>query len=315
MRRWLAVILFFILILVITYFVFPGRTDITVENQIPVNEKVFGKFFSDANTWKKILPDKYITTSTNNLPQFSVQSTQYIITKQKLSSADISINTPNSSAKSELFFLPSNNPNQVQLKWEAQFPYTINPIKRISNYFTGRAVTSQMQNLVQRLKSFYSKNENIYGFDIKRSLVADSNLISTYISSKNYPTTNEIYELVNTLSKYAEEKNAVVTNYPMLNIFRTDSNIFITKVAIPVNKRLPNNGRIEYKWMLGGGNILITTVTGGPQKIQKAFQALDTYVSDNNLVAPAIPFQSLVADRTKIQDTAKWVTVLYYPVM
>jgi hypothetical protein len=38
-------------------------------------------------------------------------------------------------------------------------------------------------------------------------------------------------------------------------------------------------------------------------------------VQDHQRVAPAIPFQSLVTDRTKQPDTSKWVTRLYWPIM
>jgi hypothetical protein len=67
--------------------------------------------------------------------------------------------------------------------------------------------------------------------------------------------------------------------------------------------------------MLGGGNILITEVKGGPASIKKAFNEMETYITDYRRTAPAIPFQSLITDRSKEPDTSKWVTKIYYPVM
>ena len=67
--------------------------------------------------------------------------------------------------------------------------------------------------------------------------------------------------------------------------------------------------------MLGGGNILITEVKGGSNKINNAYKQIRNYISDYNRIAPAIPFESLVTDRSKEPDSSKWVTRIYYPVM
>jgi hypothetical protein len=67
--------------------------------------------------------------------------------------------------------------------------------------------------------------------------------------------------------------------------------------------------------MLGGGNILVTDVNGGPSAIKYAFDRLEEYVSDTKRIPPAIPFESLITDRRKERDTSKWITRIYYPVM
>ena len=67
--------------------------------------------------------------------------------------------------------------------------------------------------------------------------------------------------------------------------------------------------------MLGGGNILVTDVKGGPYNIAKAFEAVEKYTEDHNRMAPAIHFQSLVTDRRQERDTSKWITRIYWPVM
>jgi hypothetical protein len=101
----------------------------------------------------------------------------------------------------------------------------------------------------------------------------------------------------------------------MLHITTSDSLQFTTRVAIPVNKKLPGSGSISYRWMLGGGNILVTEVKGGPYSIRQAFRQLEYYVVDHRRIAPAIPYESLVTDRRSQKDTAQWVTRIYYPVM
>ena len=62
------------------------------------------------------------------------------------------------------------------------------------------------------------------------------------------------------------------------------------------------------------GNILEAKVVGGPATIEKGEIAMKNFAKDYGKVSPAIPFQLLVTDRNKEQDTSKWITYLKYPV-
>ena len=101
----------------------------------------------------------------------------------------------------------------------------------------------------------------------------------------------------------------------MLNINSTDSSHYLVRVAIPVNKKLAGLGNISYKSMLGRGNILVTEVRGGNDEIVKAYKQIQNYIADHGRTPPAIPFESLVTDRREEQDSSKWITRIYYPVM
>jgi hypothetical protein len=63
-----------------------------------------------------------------------------------------------------------------------------------------------------------------------------------------------------------------------------------------------------------GGNLLIADVKGGPNTVNDAFEEVRMYMKDHKLVAPAMPFESMVTDRYLEKDTAKWVTKIYYPI-
>ena len=91
-----------------------------------------------------------------------------------------------------------------------------------------------------------------------------------------------------------------------MNLYTKDGITYLVRVAIPVDKQLPASGNISYKWMLGGGNILITEVKGGHAEIKKAYDQTELYVADHNRVAPAIPFQSMITDRRQEKDSTKW---------
>ena len=189
------------------------------------------------------------------------------------------------------------------------------PLKRVERYLKTRQIITDLKVLLEKAKNFYSRAENVYDLQVEHSLVVDSTLLFTSASTKSFPGTEFIYNLIDKLTAYATSHSAKITGYPMLNISTADSTEFLTKVALPVDKKLNSSGNISYRWMLGGGNILVTEVKGGPSAISKATKKLEEYIADHRYVSPAIPFQSLVTDRLKVKDTSRWVTKIYYPIM
>lgn len=198
---------------------------------------------------------------------------------------------------------------------ETAFPATGNPFSRVANYLKAVKIRDHFSAMLNAINSQYSKVGNLYGYDIRKEKVVDSNLVYTSATSKGLPAIDQVYSMVSKLKAYIQTQQATETGHPMLNVFTTDSLNYEVRVAIPVDRRLPDAGDIHYKWMLGGGNILITEVKGGPAEIKKAYTEVNHYVADYKRIAPAIPFESLVTDRSAEKDSTKWITRIYYPVI
>jgi hypothetical protein len=99
----------------------------------------------------------------------------------------------------------------------------------------------------------------------------------------------------------------------MLNIDSSGRKV-ITKIGIPIDREIDVTGTAyEIKRMVLG-NILISEVTGGPYTSKNATKQVELYMNDHKRKSPAIPYESLVVDRSAEPDTAKWVTRIYYPV-
>jgi hypothetical protein len=60
---------------------------------------------------------------------------------------------------------------------------------------------------------------------------------------------------------------------------------------------------------------LKTEVVGGPFTIESAHTAIEKYMNDRFLSAPAIPFELLITDRRQEPDTTKWKTTIFHPSM
>ena len=127
------------------------------------------------------------------------------------------------------------------------------------------------------------------------------------------PTTEEIYSLLSGLRSYIESQNGSIQAEPILHIRPVENNQMELMVAYPTDRNLKPNATYSLKQMIPGF-LLMGDVTGGPKSIELAEKNLEFYMRDYKLQSPAIPFQTLITDRSAISDTAKWITRLNYPV-
>jgi len=147
---------------------------------------------------------------------------------------------------------------------------------------------------------------------IQESSTKDTFLIATKSFFKGYPGTADIYGMVGKLRAYAEKVRAFETGYPMLNVTRVDSE-FQVMTALPVDRELRGGGDILYRRLVPG-KFLVGDVKGGVGSVDAGFERMRQYISDHGRTVMAIPFQSLITDRSKAPDSTQWLTRLYYPV-
>lgn len=309
MKKWRAIITGLI-VLILIYFIIPGTTTIKETLDIDKSSQALYRNMKDFGNWKKWWPE---ATAQNEI-KLPFNNSQYVLNDKAFNSFFIDIINKGTVIKSGLV-LTELNKDSTQLEWAAQIPASINPITRLQNYFKSKTIRADIRSLLLKMQSFYSGTLNTYGIEIKREFVKDSLLIATHDSTAGYPSVEKIYSLLNTLRNYATSEQATITDSPMLNIYSKDNKVFYTRVAYPLNKKLQSKDKIEYKWMLKGGNILTTEVKGGEGSLKKALHTMEEYMNDYNLKSPAIPFYSLISNRLIQKDSTKWITKIYYPVM
>jgi hypothetical protein len=313
MIKWLAWIVACLLILIICiYFFLPHNITIDKKTEARINLKTLQRGLLDDNTWKEWWPGKNVDT--NGSTSFEYKGYTYFITDKQLTTTTLSVRRDNFSTTAAINYIP-HDASHVIISGHINEDLPLMPVNRIRAYINLKALSNDLGDLLEHIKRYYSNDDHIYGIHIEKALVKDSSLISTSGNSKGYPGPVFIYGMINQLKAYAHAHNASQTDYPMLNVYTQDSINFLTRVALPVDKKLPSSGKIEYRWMLGGGNILVTEVKGGPGSINNAIHQMENYISDYNRTPPAISFQSLVTDRAIEPDSTQWITKLYYPVM
>jgi hypothetical protein len=176
-----------------------------------------------------------------------------------------------------------------------------------------KEVGEKIDVILNAFKSYVEKPENIYGVNFKQTFCNDSTLITLNLISTNYPTTALIYRMIDSLKDYAASQHAKEINFPMLNVSQISNTEYKVMVALSLDKRLAGTGRIVIKrfvpWKMLEGEVY-----GGTSLVIRALRQLYLFRDDHRLSIMAVPFQSLITDRSKEQDSTKWVTKVCAPI-
>ena len=300
----IALVLLIVFSVAAVYLFIPGKIPLKATISLNAAFPAVSRTLIDKNSWKKWWPGESL---------FNYNNQTFSIREQALSICVINIHSGKDTINSMLELVPVKN-DAMTIDWHAEQVTSNNPFIRFSRYRYAKTTEKNMNELLQSMKVFLEKTENIYGFEIKKRLVTDSVLISLRRSFEHYPNVQEIDAMIQDLRKYIIQNNAIEKNSPMLNVLTFDSSHYEAMSAIPVDKALPRTPEFSPKFLLKGGNVLEAQIQGGPLTIENSLKEFENYRSDYRYISPAIPYQLLVTDRLKETDTTKWVTKLYYPI-
>lgn len=311
MKKWL--LLLTLLLLTGTIYIYlwlPSRKKVAVT--IPVSATLSNTtiFLGDEEKWEQWWPDDDVPDTVLNKREFICNGYGYRISRTLHGVIEIDISKGTRTMGSSIVLTPYTV-DSVELNWNVFFPETSNPISRVQYNTTAKNVQECITTILEALARFLKEEKNIYGIDIITTKVKDTLLAVSTKSFKTVPTTNDIYKMITDLQTQITNRGGTVTGYPMLN-FNADSSTQEVMVALPINETI-TGANLIYKRMVPG-KILMTEIQGGLRNIQHAYLQLRKYYDDHRLESPAIPFQSLITDRSKEADTSKWVTRLYYPI-
>ncbi|HSU49476.1 MAG TPA: hypothetical protein VLJ41_02755 [Segetibacter sp.] len=291
----------------------PKELTISKVTLMQAKENTLFRYLSNEGKWKKWWPSKNITSAKNAV--YSFNGFTYSLSKSLYQAVEVKMANDGKVYAGRIVIVPVSL-DSVAVKWESTFTTSSNPFSRILDYQEAKKIRRNMEVILDSLKAFNEHKENLYAYNIHRATITDTFLVATKITTNHYPSTTEIYNLVETLEKYTESHGASKTNCPMLNVTTNDSIEYTTMVAIPTNKILPDNGNIVFKILMTDKDKTLTAeVKGGLQNIKKAYEELNMYMKDYNLSSRVIDWQSLITNRSKEIDSTKWITKIYIPVI
>lgn len=316
MKKMLGGLFIFLVLAIIAVFIFiPAQLHISAAAAMKANTNSLSRYLSDESKWVKWWPhgseEKQLVNESNPL-QWNTFT--YRLTKKLYNSAEVEIRRKDQIMNSKMFIIPLADDSLI-VQWQSAFKTSLNPFTRISQYQEAVNIKKNMTVILNSLKSFGENKEKVYAFPIYHTTLKDTFYISEKTVTTGYPPITVIYKLIENLRTYISAQKAKAGDFPILNITKKDSLHYATMVAIPVNKILDGNGNIAFKRMIVYQNKILTAeVKGGPEKIEEAHDALNTYIKDYNLTVPVIGWETLITDRSKETDSTKWITKICIPI-
>lgn len=311
-RKIIALVFIAAVLMTGVAFLMPSRINIDKTVFVKAKKNTVNRAINDIHLWKKWWPDSSGNTATGDA--LSYNNTVYEPQLPGLYAVAIGIKQGSKSYKT-IFSIIEYNADSVLLSWKCSIPVTSNPFTRISQYMHAKKVGDDMETILYAAQKFMSDPQNIYGIAITNQIVKDTLLLNTQAVFDHSPSTDEIYALINKLTKAADNKKAPVTGYPMMNIVEEDSAKYLLRVALPVSRPVTGQQDIEIKRMVPGNILVSDDIAGGSNAVEHACKQMMNYVHDFNKTLAAISFQSLITNRQLEKDSTKWITRIYCPVI
>lgn len=307
-------LIIFSLFVIGVYLLIPANIEFSTMAVIPTSENGTSRFVLDSTKWENWWPmdsSNYISGKKISA-RFEFNHNRFVLQEKQYKSATILISHKENSYSSQLILIPFQKDSTI-IQWKSKIKGGLNPITRIKEYQAALQMKTSMTDVLQGLRLFLSKTENVYGIPIERTGTPDTIIVSTKSILSEKPGTVQIYSMIEELKKYAESKGAIQTGLPIYNISLLKKGQHQLMCALPIDRELISTDRFTIRQMVKGA-FMKTEVLGGEYRIENAKTNMQQYFEDFQKVAMAIPFIMPVTNRMYETDSTKWITRLYYPV-
>lgn len=307
-RFWLTLFVVVIICVCVVYVFIPNPIIVSKSSFTYLKPTVVTRYLHDDSKWVQWFPSEKST-----IQQFIYNNIEYKPGGETYSSKEVTIIDDDNKYLSVIHIIPIGL-DSCGIEWQFQTNASNNPVKRIIQYQNAKKVWKQMDTLLTRFESAANNTKNVYGYKIDYTTLTDTTLVSTTISTKQYPTTGIIYNMIDKLRAYIQSQKVSEHNYPMLNITHLQNDTYQVKVGIPTSIPLKGNDEIEPKRMMMLTNkTLVANIVGDTSAINSTMRAVKHFMEDHQYQSPVIPFQQLVTDRRQQPDSTKWITKIFAP--
>jgi hypothetical protein len=317
MKKWFL-LLAIVILTTMVYIVIPDKIIVRKQIIANCNINIVNRFLIDTARWFKWWPSRILKTDVkynfNNLAHHN--GLQYKVNNVQYSTLNVVVKNENDSLSSgniTVFELSQVTKKSIFIDWEFELNSGDNPFSRAKSYFLAVRIKNSMDTILDAFRSFAENAKSVYGADFHQTMSHDSLLVTMSFFSSTYPTTDQIYSRIDSIKEFISDYGGTEINFPMLNVSKVSHNYFKIMIGLSVNKIFPDSNRFIIKrfvpWKMVEG-----LVEGGSYTVEKSFDQLQKYRDENQLTFMAIPFQSLVTDRSKVQDTSRWLTKICAPI-
>ena len=307
MKRFLLLVLSFLVIITIVGFLLPSNKTYTIKINSPIPFDGISRVIVNKGDWKRWWPGEMVNDST-----IAYKDAMFNIKTILLNGFELTGSLDDRPINFSFQSIATYNA-ETAITMTATVSLSRNPfIKVFQNIAPGGAVKT-LNELFNNTGTALSDVKKVYGFDIKLGKVPNSSYVSTSKYFDHQPGMEEVYALIKEVEDYIVAENGKIVNDPILNLSKESENKYMAMVALATERDLPTKGKFLLKQMMLG-NIVVSEVKGGPTAIQQCRQAVQFYVNDYRKVSPAISFERLITNRLTEKDSTKWLTTINYPV-
>lgn len=185
----------------------------------------------------------------------------------------------------------------------------------LNSWFNKSTLIQNAERSLVQLKEYMEDTRQLYGYEIKMTEVADTLFLyrtETVPYSDRKETTRKLFDQ---LISFAEEHGAGYNGTRILYSQHSDGEINLyASIGISNLIPLPEGSLFQHKKMPFGKKLLEATYQGTFGESGKAFQALETFKTDHNMVSMAMPFAKILNEDFDFSDSTYVQLKIYYPV-
>jgi hypothetical protein len=314
MKKWVLIpgIIVIVVLLFGVYFFASSENRVAAVSGSRCSVIAAGRYLTDTSKWSRWWP-RDGGPGIRRGPAFAYRGISYNVEGIFYNRVRVSIAQAGSgNIEADIHLLQISNDSML-MGADCKLPGGKGPFNSMGAYHRAKLLRENLDSVISAFSHFITIGRNVYGVDIVHAMSDDSILVTLSGYTPAYPTTDYIYTLIDSVRAYVDGAGAVAHNYPMLNVASVANHQFRTMVALSVNKRLAGNSRILVKrfvpWKMIEGD-----VRGGAHSADRAMDQLYLFRDDYHLSIMSIPFQFLITDRRKEQDSTKWVTRVCAPI-
>lgn len=188
------------------------------------------------------------------------------------------------------------------------------PVMRLMDFFKGfdSMMGPDFEKGLAKLKTVVESSSN-YTYNIQEKEVS----ATTIAVIRNKVNMGEIGDILGksygAIQEYISKQGANMAGYPMAITLAWDSLSWDFEAAIPIDKAIKGNDKIQVKPSYAG-KVIYLSYMGPYEKTYVAYTELESYKKEKGYTDNGGPWEVYVTDPTTEPDTSKWVTEIYFPV-
>mgnify|MGYP006278608779 CR=1 FL=1 len=150
---------------------------------------------------------------------------------------------------------------------------------------------------------------------IEEGFFTEKNAIAIYDTLYFSSISESMGIIYGELMGFIEARNLTTDGMPFTIYYdyNPEEGYTAARAGIPVLEETNGRGRIE-SIKLGPSNVVKAIHKGAYENLGKTYEAIDEYIAEFNKQVVGAPWEVYVTDPMAEQDTARWVTHVFYPV-